>query len=67
MIESDGLNRLITSDLENNDEWVIDRAIRPICLEDYEGQDPVREQMRIFIDFWSTGIRQDNFMPYYCS
>jgi len=50
MIESDGLNRLITSDLENNDEWVIDRAIRPICLEDYEGQDPVREQMRIFID-----------------
>ena len=47
MIESD---RLISSDLESGDELIIDRAIRPVSLDDYEGQDPVREQMRIFID-----------------
>src|SRR5687768_11826590 len=38
-------------------EDAIDRAIRPLCLEDYIGQEAVREQMRIFID--ATKNRQD--------
>ncbi|GAA5644274.1 MULTISPECIES: Holliday junction branch migration DNA helicase RuvB [Vibrio] len=47
MIEAD---RLIAP--ENpafKDEDVIDRAIRPKKLEDYQGQDHVRDQMEIFI------------------
>ncbi|MCA0936874.1 Holliday junction branch migration DNA helicase RuvB [Vibrio alginolyticus] len=47
MIEAD---RLIAP--ENpafRDEDVIDRAIRPKKLEDYQGQDHVRDQMEIFI------------------
>ncbi|MCZ8498352.1 hypothetical protein O9929_11085 [Vibrio lentus] len=31
------------------DEDVIDRAIRPKALADYQGQDHVRNQMEIFI------------------
>lgn len=62
VIESDGLfikknleeNLDLKSDLLSTDvldfEVVLDRAIRPKSLEDYEGQDPVRDQMRIFID-----------------
>jgi len=46
MIEAD---RLITSEVVTHDEK-IDRAIRPKLLNDYTGQAPVREQMRIFID-----------------
>ncbi len=47
MIEAD---RLIAP--ENpafRDEDVIDRAIRPKKLADYQGQDHVRDQMEIFI------------------
>lgn len=58
MIEFDGLakefpeefsERLIEPELQA-DEKVIDRAIRPKSLEEYEGQPVVRDQMRIFID-----------------
>ena len=45
MLESD---RLITA--ENQDEEVLDKAIRPKTLADYIGQDTVREQMAIFIE-----------------
>jgi Holliday junction DNA helicase RuvB len=45
MLESD---RLITA--ENQDEEVLDKAIRPKTLADYIGQDAVREQMGIFIE-----------------
>lgn len=45
MLESD---RLITA--QNQDEEVLDRAIRPKTLADYIGQDAVREQMEIFIE-----------------
>jgi len=41
-------DRLISAAAEN-DEAVIDRAIRPRMLEDYVGQPAVREQMEIFI------------------
>ncbi len=39
----------IISAAADNDEAVVDRAIRPRMLEDYVGQPAVREQMEIFI------------------
>jgi Holliday junction DNA helicase RuvB len=45
MLESD---RLIAA--ENQDEELLDKAIRPKTLADYIGQDAVREQMAIFIE-----------------
>lgn len=53
MLESD---RLISATSVSTEE-VIDRAIRPVSLADYIGQDTVREQMRIFID--AAKHRQD--------
>lgn len=46
MLESD---RLISVQA-NLPEEVIDRAIRPLTLNEYIGQDEVRSQLRIFID-----------------
>ncbi len=46
MLESD---RLLSSSSSLPEE-VIDRAIRPLTLDDYIGQDAVRSQMRIFIE-----------------
>lgn len=46
MLESD---RLISANSSASEE-AIDRAIRPLSLEEYIGQDVVRTQMRIFID-----------------
>ena len=53
MLESD---RLISATSVSPEE-VIDRAIRPVSLAEYIGQDTVREQMRIFID--AAKHRQD--------
>lgn len=47
MIESD---RLVSLQVESKAEEVFDRAIRPVNLADYIGQDDVRQQMRIFMD-----------------
>lgn len=48
MIETD---RIISANTgQSNDENVIDRAIRPKTLSEYEGQPTVREQMEIFIE-----------------
>ena len=47
MIETD---RIISASVtQSNDEKVIDRAIRPKTLAEYDGQPVVREQMEIFI------------------
>jgi len=46
MLESD---RLISTQAIISEE-AIDRAIRPLSLDEYIGQDQVRSQMRIFID-----------------
>lgn len=46
MIEAD---RLISAGQNDREEEVIDRAIRPKMLADYQGQDHVRGQMEIFI------------------
>lgn len=53
MLESD---RLVSTQAQISEE-VIDRAIRPLHLEEYIGQDAVRLQMRIFID--AAKKRQD--------
>ncbi len=45
MLESD---RLISLDAQP-EEAVFDKAIRPLCLDEYVGQDDVRSQMRVFI------------------
>lgn len=47
MIETD---RIISASVtQSNDEKVIDRAIHPKTLAEYDGQPVVREQMEIFI------------------
>lgn len=46
MLESD---RLISMQAVPTEE-ALDRAIRPLSLDEYTGQEEVREQMRIFID-----------------
>ena len=46
MIEAD---RLIAP-RETREEEILDRAIRPKLLCDYQGQDHVRSQMEIFIE-----------------
>lgn len=46
MLESD---RIITA-TPNFTEEAIDRAIRPLYLDDYIGQEAVRSQMRIFVE-----------------
>ncbi len=46
MLESD---RLISTQT-NNSEEAIDRAIRPLSLQEYIGQEAVRTQMQLFID-----------------
>lgn len=53
MLESD---RIISVQSTVTEE-AIDRAIRPLSLDDYIGQDVVRSQMRIFID--AAKKRQD--------
>ncbi|EFH75791.1 Holliday junction branch migration DNA helicase RuvB [Vibrio cholerae] len=55
MIEADRLIAPISNHFK--DEEVIDRAIRPKKLADYQGQDHVRDQMEIFIQ--AAHMRQE--------
>lgn len=54
MIEAD---RLISADIQQPEEEIIDRAIRPKSLAEYVGQPQVREQMEIFIQ--AAKLRND--------
>lgn len=54
MIEED---RLISKDIISDDEPNLEQGIRPLLLSDYIGQEPVKEQMRVFID--AAKKRQD--------
>lgn len=47
MIESD---RIITASPFSSQEEVIERALRPVQLDDYVGQEKIREQLKIFIE-----------------
>ncbi|ATN00447.1 MULTISPECIES: Holliday junction branch migration DNA helicase RuvB [Proteus] len=54
MIEAD---RLISAEIQQPEEEIIDRAIRPKSLAEYVGQPQVREQMEIFIQ--AAKLRHD--------
>ena len=54
MFEAD---RLISADIQQPEEEIIDRAIRPKLLAEYVGQPQVREQMEIFIQ--AAKLRHD--------
>lgn len=54
MIEAD---RLISADIQQPEEEIIDRAIRPKLLAEYVGQPQIREQMEIFIQ--AAKLRHD--------
>jgi Holliday junction DNA helicase RuvB len=48
-IESDHLNRMVTPNPASAQEEVIERALRPRGLDEYVGQEKIREQLAIFI------------------
>jgi holliday junction DNA helicase RuvB len=54
VIEAD---RLISAEIQQPEEEIIDRAIRPKSLAEYVGQPQVREQMEIFIQ--AAKLRHD--------
>jgi len=76
MIETD---RIISPEGEEQEKR-FDRAIRPLSLEDYVGQEIVRNQMQIFISaaskrnepldhtffIWASWSWKDYVSPYYC-
>ena len=47
MIESD---RIIAASPSSSQEEAIERALRPVQLDDYVGQEKIREQLKIFIE-----------------
>jgi Holliday junction DNA helicase RuvB len=49
MIENDELNRVIGAKVAGVQEEVIERALRPRGLDEYVGQEKIREQLGIFI------------------
>jgi Holliday junction DNA helicase RuvB len=49
-IETDGLNRVVTPQAVGPQEEVIERALRPRGLDEYVGQEKIREQLSIFIE-----------------
>lgn len=48
-IDEDSHQRLISPEMEGGQEQSVDRAIRPLSLADYIGQNDVKQQMDIFI------------------
>src|SRR6058998_2798510 len=50
MIENDELNRLVTARTAGVQEEVVERALRPRALDEYIGQEKIREQLSIFIE-----------------
>ncbi|MBE7527209.1 MAG: Holliday junction branch migration DNA helicase RuvB [Nitrosomonas sp.] len=54
MIESD---RIITASPFSSREEAIERALRPVQLDDYVGQEKIREQLKIFIE--AARLRQE--------
>ncbi|MCC6915956.1 Holliday junction branch migration DNA helicase RuvB [Nitrosomonas sp.] len=54
MIESD---RIVTAAPSSPQEEAMERALRPVQLDDYVGQEKIREQLKIFIE--AAKLRQD--------
>ena len=57
--------RLISPELENAGEEKLENSLRPKTLEEYIGQDKVKENMKIYITIWTARIRQNNSIKYY--
>ena len=49
-IENDDLNRLVTAKAAGPQEEVVERALRPRMLDEYVGQEKIRDQLSIFIE-----------------
>jgi holliday junction DNA helicase RuvB len=49
-IESDALNRVVTTKPASPQEEALERALRPRQLEEYVGQEKIRHQLGIFIE-----------------
>ena len=54
MIESD---RIIAASSFSSQEEAVERALRPVQLDDYVGQEKIREQLKIFIE--AARLRQE--------
>ena len=50
MSHNDDSERLISAEYENDMESIIEASIRPQSLAEYLGQEPVKEQMSLFIE-----------------
>src|SRR5262249_40423230 len=50
MIEHDEMNRLVAGKAAGTQEEVVERALRPRMLEDYVGQEKIRNQLSIIIE-----------------
>jgi len=50
VIENDELNRLVTANVAGVQEEVVERALRPRMLDEYVGQEKIRDQLSIFIE-----------------
>src|SRR6187399_2777841 len=49
-IENDELSRLVTAKVAGVQEDVVERSLRPRLLDEYIGQEKIREQLSIFIE-----------------
>jgi len=49
-IESDELDRLVAGRVAGVEETVVERALRPKALDEYVGQEKIRDQLSIFIE-----------------
>src|SRR6185369_2832204 len=49
-IENDQLDRLVTGKVAGVQEEVVERALRPKLLDEYVGQEKIRDQLSIFIE-----------------
>lgn len=73
-------NKLMRPELENVEEIRLENSLRPKVLQDYIGQDKVKENMKIYIEaakkrrepldhvllYGPPGLRKNDVIEYYC-
>ena len=71
--------RIINPELENKQEERLEKSLRPSTLEEYIGQDKIKENMKIYIEsakkrgepldhcllYGPPGLRKDNIIKYH--
>src|SRR5205085_4783396 len=50
MIENDELSRLVSAKAVGVQEEIVERALRPRALDEYVGQEKIRDQLSIFVE-----------------